>query len=132
TRVFCQERIGIDRVRPRGRAVRAAAGARGPPSAPLPSAPPPGVLSPAVPSRAAATAITLHEPPVSPAGYGASRLPAGGPPRVWLALRGWGRPATLARRAVTSPRCRSTSLPARGGRRAGARKGTGHPRVDRW
>src|SRR5262249_25521921 len=49
---------------------------------------PPGVLCFAATSRVAATAVRLLSTRVSPAGYGASRLPAGGPPRLACALRG--------------------------------------------
>ena len=48
---------------------------------------PPGVLCSAVPSRAAAAAITVLSPPVSPAVFGAARRPAGGPRIASLALR---------------------------------------------
>ena len=80
---------------------RAAATLGVPPRTRSASARPPGVLCSAAPSRAAATAVGLHRPPVSPAGYGASRLPAGGPPR--LRLRSPRRTHSRARRAVTRP-----------------------------
>jgi hypothetical protein len=62
--------------------------ARGSSSDPLRLGAPPGVLCFAARSRVAATAVCVLSPPVSPAVYGASRLPAGGPPRLGYALRG--------------------------------------------
>src|SRR4029079_11665700 len=89
--------------------LRAAAGARGSPSDPLASARPPGVLCFAASFRIAAAASVVLFRPVSPAGFGASRLAR------------WGSPARSAR----SPRMGTTGDAGapRGDENAGGRHG---------